>query len=127
MALNLRKKKKYYLVPIISTKSISQTIFIFSGKPWIRKRHCMKISFLKVILIQKCDLNSEIIESAMDGFCKTHHLQNLVKDPTCFKNPAKPSCMDLILLTNFLKSFVKSQTSETDLLDFHKSILYCKI
>ena len=87
----------------------------------------MKISFLKVILIQKCDLNSEIIESAMDGFCKTHHLQNLVKDPTCFKNPAKPSCMDLILLTNFLKSFVKSQTSETGLSDFHKLILYCKI
>ena len=41
--------------------------------------------------------NSELSESAMCTFCETYHLHNLVKSPTCFKNPEKPSCLDLIL------------------------------
>ena len=65
------------------------------------------------------DFNSEMTESAMEKFCGTYHLHNLIKDPTCFKNPDKPSCIDL-LLTNFPKSFLKSQTLETGLSDFHK-------
>ena len=61
-------------------------------------------------------------ESAVKNFCETDHLHNLIKDPTCFKNPDKPSCIDL-LLTNFPKSFLKSQTLETGLSDFHKLTL----
>ena len=61
-------------------------------------------------------------ESAMENFCRTYHLHNLIKDPTCFKNLVKPSCIDL-LLTNFPKSFLKSQTLETGLSDFHKLTL----
>ena len=68
------------------------------------------------------DFNSEMTECAMKNFCRAYHLLNLIKDPTCFKNPDKPSCIDL-LLTHFLKSFLKSQTLETDLSDFHKSML----
>ena len=34
------------------------------------------------------DLNSEISEMAMPEFCETYNLQNLVKDPTCYKNPS---------------------------------------
>ena len=41
------------------------------------------------------DLNSEISEMAMSEFCETYNLQNLVKDPTCYKNPSKPTCIDL--------------------------------
>ena len=51
------------------------------------------------------DFNSEMTESAMEKFCGTYHLHNLIKDPTCFKNPDKPSCIDL-LLTNFLKQAI---------------------
>ena len=61
-------------------------------------------------------------ESAMEAFCGTYHLHNLIKDPKCLKNPDKPSCKDL-LLTNFPKSFLKAQTLETGLLDFHKLTL----
>ena len=50
------------------------------------------------------DVNSEISEMAMSDFCETQNLQNLVKDPTCYKNPSKPTCIDLIL-TDFPKSF----------------------
>ena len=68
------------------------------------------------------DFNSEMAESAMENFCGTYHLHNLIKDPSCFKNPDKPSCIDL-LLRNFPKPFLKSQTLETGLSDFHKLAL----
>ena len=68
------------------------------------------------------DLNSEISEMAMSEFCETYNLQNLVKHPTCYKNPSKPTCIDLIL-TNFPKSFQHTQTIETGLSDFHKLTL----
>ena len=68
------------------------------------------------------DINSEMTESAMENFCGTYHLHNVIKDPICFKNPDKPSRIDL-LLTDFPKSFLKSQTLETCLSDFHKLTL----
>ena len=68
------------------------------------------------------DFNSEVTETAMENFCGTYHLHNLIKDRTCLKNPHKPLCIDL-LLTSFPKSFLKSQTLETGLSDFHKLTL----
>ena len=68
------------------------------------------------------DLYSQISEMIMSEFCETYNLQNLVKEPTCYKNPSKPTCVDLIL-TNFPKSFKHTETIETGLLDFHKLTL----
>ena len=48
------------------------------------------------------DLNLEISEMAVSEFCETYNLPNLVKDRTCYKNPSKLTCIDLIL-TNFPK------------------------
>ena len=45
------------------------------------------------------DLNSEPTESAVRGFCEIYSCKNLPKDSTCFKNPSKPSCIDLIITT----------------------------
>ena len=64
------------------------------------------------------DFSSEMTESALKTFCGTY-LYNLVKDPTCFKNPDEPKCIDL-LLKNFPDPFLKSQTLENGLSDFHK-------
>ena len=50
------------------------------------------------------DFNSEITEFAMKMFCDIYHLKNLVNVPTCYKNPLKPSCIDLFL-TNCSRSF----------------------
>ena len=58
----------------------------------------------------------------MSEFCETYNLQNLVKDPRCYKNPFKLTCTDLIL-TNFSKSFQHTQTTDTGLSDFHKLTL----
>ena len=65
------------------------------------------------------DFNSEIIEEAMGDFCELFNLKNLVKDPTCYKNPENPSCIDLIL-TNRQNSFQDTRVIETGLSDFHK-------
>ena len=46
------------------------------------------------------DFNSGMSESAMENFSGTYSPNNLIKAPTCFKNPNKPSCIDSIL-TNF--------------------------
>ena len=46
------------------------------------------------------DFNSGMSESAMENFSGAYSPNNLIKAPTCFKNPNKPSCIDSIL-TNF--------------------------
>ena len=68
------------------------------------------------------DLKSEPAESAVRDFSEIYSCKNLIKNNTCFKNPLKPSCTDLII-TNRPKSFQNSVTVETDLSDFHKMTL----
>ena len=68
------------------------------------------------------DFNSEVSESAMEIFCETYNLKNLVAEPTCFKNPSNPSSIDVIL-TNRSKSFQNTCTLECGLSDHHKMII----
>ena len=44
------------------------------------------------------------------------------KNPTCFKNPAKPTYIDLII-TNKPGMFQNAKTYETCLSDFHKLVV----
>ena len=50
---------------------------------------------------------------------KIYHVTDIIKQPTCFKNPSHPSCIDL-LLTNNGNCFQKSSVFETGLSNFHK-------
>ena len=50
------------------------------------------------------------------------NLKRLGKDPTCFKNPNNPSCIDLFL-TNVIRSFQEAQAFETGLSDFHNIVV----
>ena len=72
------------------------------------------------------DLNAEINLECMKLFCETYNLSSLIKVPTCYKNPEKPSCIDLIL-TNRPKSFQNSSVVETGLSDFHKMTLTVRL
>ena len=65
------------------------------------------------------DLNAEVNLECMKHFCETFGLNSLIKVPTCYVNPKKPSCNDL-LLTNQPKSFQSSSAVEAWLSDFHK-------
>ena len=69
-------------------------------------------------LILLGDFNSETCETCMTEFCDTYNLSNLIKDPTCFKNPLNPSSIDVIL-TNRIRSFQYSKVIETGLSDCH--------
>ena len=48
--------------------------------------------------------------------------RNLVKEPTCFKNPENPTCIDLIL-TNKPLSFENTYVIDIGLSDFYKMIV----
>ena len=65
------------------------------------------------------DLNSEFSEPCLNDFCDIYNLKNLVKEPTCFKNPDNPSCIDLFL-TNRPRTFQCTTTIDTGISDFHK-------
>ena len=54
--------------------------------------------------------------------CKNYGLKNLIKQPTCYKNPSNPTCIDLIL-TNVPRSFRSTCVIETGLSDFHMMTL----
>ena len=68
------------------------------------------------------DYNAEITNASMQEFCESYFLENMVKKPTCFKNPAKPTCIDLII-TNKPGMFQNAKTYETGLSDFHKLVV----
>ena len=68
------------------------------------------------------DFNIEAGNKEMSSVCDTFDLASLIKEPTCYKNPDNPSCIDLIL-TNKPLSFQNSYVAETGLSDFHRMIL----
>ena len=65
------------------------------------------------------DFNTDLNQSCTKLFCESYTLSSLIKEPTCYKNPQNPSCIDLIL-TNSPYSFQNSFPIETILSDFHK-------
>ena len=65
------------------------------------------------------DFNTQEDDDTLDEFLEDYHARNLVKDPTCFKSPENPSCIDLFITNSYL-SFQKTTTVSTGLSDFHK-------
>ena len=55
----------------------------------------------------------------MKTFCNSYCLKRLIKQRTCFKNPEKPSCIDLII-TNRPHFFLSICVIETELSGFCK-------
>ena len=54
--------------------------------------------------------------------CTSYNLCNIVKKPTCYKNPINPRSIDLFL-TNRSKNYHHSNTVETGLSDHHKMMV----
>ena len=70
----------------------------------------------KIILIG--DYNTEINEQHMNSFCNNCSLKSLIRQPTCYKNFEKLTCIYLIL-TNMPHSFQSTCAIEIGLSDFH--------
>ena len=64
------------------------------------------------------DFNVEINENHTKSFCENYDLTNLIKQPTCYKNPTNPTYIDLIL-TNAPRISHSAYVVETGLSDFH--------
>ena len=64
------------------------------------------------------DFNVEADDQNMKTFCDSYSLTSLIKQPTCYKNPSNPKCIDLIL-TNVPRSFQTTCVIETGLSGFH--------
>ena len=114
--INLHKKKWLLISGYNPSKNLINRMLQFLGAGL---EHYLPL-YDNVILIG--DFNSEVIEFSMSQFCETFNLKNLVKEPTCFKNPINPSCIDLIL-TNRFRSFNNTLAIETGLSDCHKMVL----
>ena len=68
------------------------------------------------------DLNSEVSENCLNGFCNVNSLKTLNIGPTCFKNPNNPSCIDLFLIKQ-QQCFQQTCAIETSISDFHKMVV----
>ena len=68
------------------------------------------------------DFNTETGENSMNALCERYRLSTVIKEPTCYKNPGNPSCIDLIL-TNSPRSFQNSSLVKTGLSHFHRMIV----
>ena len=62
--------------------------------------------------------NTDIEEKHMKCFCDNYNLKSLIKQPTSYKNPDSPTCIDL-LLTYAPRSFQSACVLKTGLSDFH--------
>ena len=63
------------------------------------------------------DFNVGVEEPHMKTYCESYSLQNSIKQPKFYKNPSRPTCIDLIL-TNVLRSFQSTSVIETGFSDF---------
>ena len=63
------------------------------------------------------DFNAEVDNNTISSFCDAFDLVNLIREPTCYKNLEKPSCIDLIL-RNKRHSFQNSGVIKIGLSDF---------
>ena len=68
------------------------------------------------------DFNAGVEDSSVKNFCSSYNLTSMINRPTSYKNPEKPSCIDLIL-TNCPRNFQNSCAIETGLSDFHKLVV----
>ena len=68
------------------------------------------------------DFNAGMEGSPIKIFCSNYNLTSMINKPTCYKNPDKSTCIDLIL-TNCPRSFQNSCVIETGLSDFHMMIV----
>ena len=73
-------------------------------------------TYEKVLILS--DFNVEADDQNMETFCDSYSLTCLIKQPTCYKNPLHPKCIDLIL-TNVPRSFQTICLTEAGLSDFH--------
>ena len=78
--------------------------------------HLLSSEYEKMIFLG--DFNVTDDEHYMKSFCENYGLKNLIRQPTCYKNPSNPAWIDLIL-TNVPHNFQSTCVVDTGLSDFY--------
>ena len=115
--INLRNKKKSLLSCSYNPKKTSLSNHIVE----LSKSLDLFTTKYELLLFLD-DFSMGMENSSIKTFCRNFNLTSMINKPTCYKNPDKSTCIDLIL-TNCPGSFQNSCVIETDLSDFHKMIV----
>ena len=107
--MNLRKRK-WLVIGIYKLPQSCGKMFIEGLSNQFDDLHK---SYGNILLLD--DFNMTLVE--LQYYCDTHDLENLIKEPTCFKGK-NPTYINLIL-TNQKQLFMKSRTFITSISDFH--------
>ena len=77
-------------------------------------------SYINIIIMGdiNCDIDDNIEKNSLINFCGTYSIRNMVTEPTSFKNPMKPTNIDVIL-KNRKEDFTKTTLIETGISDDH--------
>ena len=78
--------------------------------------HFHSSSYNDIIILNGFNVGAE--EPFMKTICESYSFKSLIKQPTCYENPSRPTCIDLTL-TNVPRCFQSLCFIETDLSDFH--------
>ena len=68
------------------------------------------------------DFNAEDAEPVLSKYLLQYEAENILKNKTCFKNPDRPTCIDLFV-TNSTHSFQNTVRISIGLSNFHKMII----
>ena len=107
--INLRNKKKLLLCCSYNPKKdlITQHLFALNNSIHVLASKYENLLFLG-------EFNAGVDDTSVKNFCRSYSLTRMINKPTCYKNPDRPSYLDL-LLTNCPRSFQNSCVIETGL------------
>ena len=113
--MKLRKKKWLLCCSYNPDRRFISKHLIYIGK----NLDLLSTNYDNILLLG--DFNAEVENNFLQEFCDLYGLKSLIRVSACYKNPADPTFIDL-MLTNSNWSFQNSCTIDTGLSDFHKMI-----
>ena len=108
--INLHNKKKWLISCSYNPKRASIANHLSTSSK------CTDISMTILFF------NVGVEDTDIKKFCSGYNLTSMANKATCYKNPGKPTCIDLIL-TNCPGSFQNSCVVQTELSDLYKMVV----
>ena len=114
LEINLQNKKKWLLWCSYNPKKdlITQHLYVLSKSIDVFTSKYDNLLFIG-------DFNAGLEDTSVKNFCRSYNLTSMINQPTCYKNPERPSNIDLIS-TNCPPFSQNSCVRETGLSDLYK-------
>ena len=114
LEINLQNKKKWLLWCSYNPKKdlITQHLYVLSKSIDVFTSKYDNLLFIG-------DFNARLEDTSVKNVCRSYNLTSMINQPTCYKNPERPSNIDLIS-TNCPPFSQNSCVRETGLSDLYK-------